>query len=139
MTVRWDQAKVERAVRILVEERMRLAMITLTNEIQTKISRGQPTERSGRTLRGLDPSRPGDPPKVVTGDLRKSVRSDVTSSPTSVVGRAGATTPYARALEFGVFAKISFGPGAGLAPRPYLRPALHENFRRLVNIIGRGR
>jgi phage gpG-like protein len=65
------------------------------------------------------PSSPGEPPSLITGQLRRSVIMEP-KGPGHV--RVGATTVYARIQEFGGDAGKDHA--SHLPPRPYLRPAL---------------
>lgn len=69
-------------------------------------------------------SRPGEPPSLVTGNLRRSI---TVTGPTAVTtaswrGEVGPTAIYGRIQELGGIA----GRGAELPARPYLMPAFRE-------------
>jgi HK97 gp10 family phage protein len=67
------------------------------------------------------PSLPGNPPAPDTGNLRNSIRWEVSSEKEIVTGRVGSTQkepPYGVYLEFGT---------SVIAPRPWLRPAMRNN------------
>lgn len=67
------------------------------------------------------PSLPGNPPAPDTGNLRNSIRWEVSSEKEIVTGRVGSTQkepPYGAYLEFGT---------SVIAPRPWLRPAMRKN------------
>lgn len=68
------------------------------------------------------PSAPGEPPAMISGGLKASVRIDPPRvlGPGLVEGRVGPTKPYSRIQELGGTA----GHGAQLPARPYLKPAL---------------
>ncbi|MFI1535582.1 hypothetical protein [Streptomyces anandii] len=72
------------------------------------------------------PSAPGEPPSLVTGTLRRSIK--VTGPAPAGLGRwlaeVGPTAVYGRVQELGGTA----GHGAELPPRPYVQPA----YERLV-------
>lgn len=91
-------------------------------KIVTSLSIGQPIKTVGSNRRkvGLDPSKPGQPPRVLHGALRGSISHRVDVKGSTVDVYIGAHTPYARALELG------YKPRS-LAPRPYLRPGLRKN------------
>ncbi len=134
-TLDWNSEKIVRAAKGVVSRRMKTAMLILQGAVQRKISVGQPVVRSGKSLRGLDPSAPGRPPKVVTSRLRTSITHDVREEGNDVVGRVGTNVPYARRLEKGFFGTDSLGRNISQAARPYLLPALSENLSRLVRIL----
>lgn len=74
------------------------------------------------------PSMPGNPPAVDTGNLRESIRYEVHGEGKEVYGIVGTTqkdTPYGQYLEYGT-TKGGWG-GKGMAPRPWLRPAMIKN------------
>ena len=81
------------------------------------------------------PSRPGEPPAVMTGKLRASitheVRKGIGGDIEARIGIKGGTKPdtknYGFYLEFGY----------GTPKRPYLRPALNKNLRTIANFITR--
>lgn len=78
------------------------------------------------------PSRPGEPPRVDTGGLRRSVNHSVMVQRHRVRGFVNVDHPAARALELG------YAPG-NLAPRPYLRPALRRMQPTIISILlGKG-
>lgn len=61
-------------------------------------------------------SKPGEPPRKQTGELRASVTQEVDEA--TMTGRVGSNLKKAKALELGT--------SRGLAPRPWLRRALAE-------------
>lgn len=79
-------------------------------------------------------SRPGEFPHVDTGTLRSAIDYAVKREPGRVVllfgVRRGTATadaePYAIELEYGT---------SKMAPRPYLRPSVLRNKRKLINIL----
>lgn len=71
------------------------------------------------SLRTPTPSAPGEPPSLVTGQLRRSV---VMKPKGRAHVQVGATTVYARIQELGGDAGRNHA--SHLPPRPYLAPAL---------------
>lgn len=75
------------------------------------------------------PSAPGDPPALISGALRRSIRVRRTKNgPDVYEGRVGPTIVYGRIQELG--GQLGHNPRHGmwrrpgfLPPRPYLRPA----------------
>jgi hypothetical protein len=67
------------------------------------------------------PSRPGEPPSLVSGQLRRSVTivPAVPQGPTAWVAKVGPTAVYARVQELG-------GGRSNLPERPYLNPAVKQ-------------
>lgn len=99
-------------------------------------------------------SKPGEPPRRQSGHLGRSVSSEI--HPTLPIGRAGVTksAPYGKYLEFGTgprtiraknvksltdgksfFGRVVKHPG--IAPRPFLRPALKKSISGITTIMGR--
>lgn len=116
-------------VRRELERRLTKAAIIAETRSKQLISRGQPTKRdaSGRRV-GLDPSKPGEPPKVITGALRSNVSHEVKATRrqvTAAIGvRKGAADKYARRLELGFVGTDKAGRNVNQPPRPYLRPGI---------------
>lgn len=84
---------------------------------------------------GKNPSKPGEPPHRLIGNLVNSVSSAVDYTGRVIKGwigiREGPTEVYAAALEFGT-------KSGRLAPRPYLRRTLLDNKERIRYwLIGR--
>jgi len=122
-----DKARFKRNVKRHMERGMTRAVIFLEGVAIRKVSRGQPVKRSGKTLRGLDPSKPGEPPKVLHSDLRRSIDHEVSSSENEVAGRYGTNDEKARRLELGFVGTDKRGRSINQAARPFLRPSLLEN------------
>lgn len=97
------------------------------SKITKSISRDQPIKSVGKNRRkvGLNPSKPGRPPKVLHGTLRESLDYRVDVRKNGVDVYIGANTPYARALELGYKPR-------NLAPRPFLRPGLTKNRKGII-------
>lgn len=96
---------------------------------QTKAMLSQPGQ--GRWYGKHQASKPGDPPAVDTGRLRNSIAMDWVDARTL---RVGTGVVYAEFLELG-------DVEAGLAPRPFFRPALEATRaifkdRGLPNVVG---
>jgi hypothetical protein len=135
--VLWHGKEVgKEAARKLNVNAMRVGMM-LSGEVVRSVSRSQDVRRlASGELRGLDPSKPGERPKMVHGALRASISHRVERHGDEVSVFLGAYTPYARDLEFGVDVST---PGAFMMyPRPYLRPALAENRVRAIRMLVKG-
>lgn len=130
----------------------------LDGAVVRSLSKGQDTKRvgTGRSARlvGLQPSRPGEPPRLLHGLLRNSISYRTEIKRGSINVFIGANTPYARALEYGnpKATKRAHGSavknvtslasgmrtaGAGKA-RPYLRPALAKNREKALKRLVKG-
>jgi hypothetical protein len=77
-------------------------------------------------------SLPGDTPFVQTGTLRRSITFQRDGTKTVLVGSSlqpqGGNPSYAWMLEMG-------SPGGQLAARPYLRPAVRKNKRKILKMF----
>ena len=75
------------------------------------------------------PSLPGNPPAPDTGNLRNSIRYEIHGQNSKevygIVGSTQKDPPYGTYLEYGT-TKGGWG-GKGIAPRPWLRPAMIKN------------
>ena len=87
------------------------------------------------------PSKPGQPPAVQIGTLRSSIMTEVETRMlgTNVVGRVGpdvekiaAKVPVGTNVEYGYFLELGTSK---MAPRPFLRPALHRTRKKVVKIF----
>lgn len=109
-----------------IERNMRATTVFVRDEVKKKLNRGQPTRTlpSGSII-GLDPSKPGEPPKKITSQLQNSITTRVTTTRREIIGEVGTPLKKGFWLEFGT---------RQMAARPYLRPTIAENKRK----IGRG-
>lgn len=113
-----------------LERNMKVAVIFVRDEVKKKLNRGQPTRtlRSGSII-GLDPSSPGEPPKKITAQLMNSIRTKVIRTTRRITGLVGTNLKKGKWLEYGT---------SKMKPRPYLRPTITENRRKIGRIIARG-
>lgn len=137
-----DRSRFKRSLERYLRKRLERGLNDIVDAAIRKISRTQPVHvTSGGNVVGLAPSRPGEPPKVLTGRLRSSMTSATWRSShlgwPIVHGRFGITAdvPYAMALEFGRPGNAGNNPPP-LAPRPYLRPTYYENRKMLLKKLG---
>ena len=115
-----------------VAKNMQVATVFVRDRVKEKLNRGQPTRiTAGGTIIGLDPSLPGEPPKKITSQLQNSIRQRVVSTVNSVTGLIGSDLKKAAALELG-------NREGTLKPRPYLRPTLMEQRRKILRILAKG-
>lgn len=115
-----------------VTKNMRVATVFVRDKVKVKLNRGQPTRITpGGTIIGLDPSLPGEPPKKITSQLQNSIRQKVVKTTRSVVGLIGTDLEKGAALELG-------NRSGTLKPRPYLRPTLMEQRRKILRILAKG-
>lgn len=118
--VKWNGGTIFVSTKRDLVPRMGRVVQFLRAEVIKSINTSQPTRRSKSGNRtGLNPSKPGQPPKRVHGDLVRSITTEVTQESTAVIGRYGSTqNEKAKALEFGT---------SKMAARPFLRPPLFKN------------
>lgn len=133
----WRAAEFQASVAQKVEHGMELACAMLETEAKLSVS------ISG-DHHGGDPSAPGEPPHLQSGELRAGISHTVDAFDGQMVrGHLGvlASSPankYARRLELGFAGVDSLGRHYNQAPRPYLRPAVLRNRDRVVELIGKG-
>ena len=104
---------------LLVE---RDAKILVSRPGPTK-THGEGESVGGETIRA---SAPGEPPRKRLGLLRSSIGSEKANDSGTIM-RVGTN------LDYGFF--LEFGTKRGLAPRPWLRPALKQNRQRIRRIF----
>ena len=124
--VRWFGRKFQSETEQGLETKLDALAYELQGDIVKSMKKGN--------LSGKTPSEPGDPPAVVSSDLRDSIKWFKKSSLVRVVGSAlkpqgGQSASYALYLELGT---------RKMQKRPFLRPRLDDlNFRRkLKKILG---
>lgn len=126
--IKWNDAPVFKSTKKDIASRMGRVVQFMRAEVIKSINTSQPVHRtkSGNRV-GLDPSKPGSPPKRVHGDLVRSIVTDVKEDSTRIRGRYGSTqTGKAIGLEFGT---------KKLAARPFLRPPLLRNRKRVQRML----
>lgn len=141
MIDKWRANEVFRAFHRVVEERVGAATGFVRGEIIRSINRSQPTKSLSSGARvGLDPSREGEPPKRVEGDLVRSIVDEIIVTKRKIIGRVGSTqTKKAMRLELGFAGTDSLGRVIDQGPRPFIRPPLLENRDKIKRIITTGR
>jgi HK97 gp10 family phage protein len=131
-TLEWHQREFMAFVQQEMVRRTRNAAMFVQEQMVKSISRSQPTFRaaSGRVT-GLSPSAPGEPPKMVSRDLRNSIRHKVISTREGVIGIVGVFDPtiskQARFLEFGT---------SKMAARPFMKRAVFNHTRQIFRFLG---
>jgi hypothetical protein len=116
-----------KSVKAQMEKNMAAALIHFAGAVQRKISRTQPRKRySGKyvSYKGLDPSSPGSPPKILSAELVRSIAWEI--DPDGLSGRVGSGMKYATFLELGT---------SRMASRPFFDPVLFEESSRLEDIL----
>ncbi|MCX5285696.1 HK97 gp10 family phage protein [Streptomyces sp. NBC_00198] len=108
------EAELQRATRLATAHAAHLAEAAIKQMLTTSSHpKGTPT-----------PSAPGDPPSLVTGTLRRSikVKGPVPAGFGRWLAEVGPTAVYGRVQELGGTA----GRGSVLPPRPYVQPAFEQ-------------
>lgn len=154
VTVTWNGKEVLAKAAKRLDMNGERAGMFISGAVVRSLSKGQPAKRVGNRLVGLNPSKPGQPPRLLHGTLRASVDHRVKRERGHIDVIIGAYTPYARALELGDPKATSRAHGSAsknvtsLAsgfrtsgagkPRPYLRPALAKNKKKATQMLVRG-
>lgn len=137
--IAWYGHRVEDKTKKQIERGMHVAMRFVEGEVKKLLKVGQPTRRTAHGRVGLNPSREGEPPHVLTGRLRQSITYEVESRRYSVHGRVGTNVVYARRLELGFTGTDSRGRRYHQGQRPFLRPAIQMNKSKIINRIMGGK
>jgi len=133
--ITWNAGAVLNRTRAQVVRGMTAASSYLATEAKRLVSRPNPE--------GDDPSKPGEPPKRVSGNLEMHVLAFNVEVDRSVVRgffgvRDAEAVPYAMRLEFGFVGTDSLGRHINQEPRPFLRPTLLRNRAKIVAYLVKG-
>ena len=109
------------AAKSRMQSSVRLVRKTAIESIQRGVKTGQ-TYKKYNPKREHTASAPGQPPATDTGFLVQNITTEVRSQGKKVIGEIIASTPYAKALEFGT---------RKMAARPFLNPALRKNKKKI--------
>ena len=132
ITLKLKNKKVIQLTEEELEERMGIAAVFLRDKVKLKLNRGQPTRiTAGGNIIGLDPSKPGEPPKKVTSQYQNSIVHAVEKTKYRIMGLVGTNMKKGPALELG-------NKDGTLKPRPHFRPALRENSKAILDILAKG-
>ena len=136
--IKWHPAIVVSATKAELVKRMKGAMLIVQGDAQRRLSVGTATRRtkSGRLVAIAKADPAPTAPRALTGALRKSITHDVKTEPGAIVGRVGSNLVYARRLELGFHGTDSRGRSFNQNERPFLRPALFDNLRRVIARLG---
>lgn len=117
---------VERQVKPIIEDKLNTVRATIVEEFNApKTGREYRRPQGGR----YRASAPGEPPARLTGALLASISEpDVRHEPGALVGQIVIAAPYAGYLERGT---------GRIAPRPFVKPAIHALLQGLNRIGGR--
>lgn len=133
MSMTWKGDQAVKLINMEAGKRVDAALRFTRDKAKQVVSRAQPVriygKKAGRSRKGLDPSKPGEPPKKLTGHLRMNIRKEF--DPALVEGRVGVGTnvPYSKHLELGT---------RKMAARPWLRPTLVNNASEIRRRFGVG-
>jgi len=135
MSLTWFGDEVQRKITSCLEDNLDLAGFSTLNVLKRIVGRNQRTRGKGTRKVGLNPSRPGKPPKRVTGFLQKSYQwerqTQVTFTGgigTNIVGRLGSNLKYAKFLEIGT---------SRMKKRPHLLNSMFINKPAIIRALGR--
>jgi len=122
----WNGDEASKKIEDTMVNRLDLAGLTLMNEARELVSRDQPRAGKGATKRGLDPSKPGQSPKRVTGTLHRSIFWALDRQ--AVKGRVGTPLRYGLFLELGT---------SKTAARPWMIKAVRNKRERIRRILSK--
>ena len=125
MAMKWHGEAVQDRIDQHIGANINAALLYAQGKIITNIGRTQPRVKSGYGYRGLDPSKPGEYPKIVSADLKGSIAIDYDAG--TKTGYVGTNIKYGKDLE----AKT------GKGKRPWLRRSLMENLDKIKAKLGR--
>ena len=153
----WKLVSFLREVSTAIDAQIKARAYAAAQLIRTEMLNLLSGQREGRTYRvpgtqrTYQASRPGEPPAVMLGDLRRSVKAEnVESGFGEGEAIVGATMEYAPWLEFGtgragaakqqedVPEGYVHGPKPGMAPRPFLRPAIEHTREQVRRVLEGG-
>ena len=114
-----------------LSKNLELAAIHLVEKIKQALNRTQPYARSkgkkGVWYKGQDPSKPGESPKKIRGDLQRSIAYAMSADRKEAY--VGTNIDYGFYLEVGT---------SRVAPRPFLRSTLLAEQATIAKIISTG-
>jgi HK97 gp10 family phage protein len=130
MSLRWYGDKVTNKFQRQVRRNVTDACLVVESTAKGLMGRGGRTEsgEAGEKAQKINSyhSKPGEPPRVQTGTLRRSITHEI--HPILPIGRVGTNVKYGKFLEFGT---------RRMAPRPWLRLALAKSRDKIKRIMGR--
>ncbi len=139
--IEWHGERVMGKLRAQLTRGLKSTARKLQTHTRRLVSRTQPIiiTANGRA-RGMNPSKEGEPPKIVTRQLRRGIRTRVESSKKVirvVLGVIGPASAYALRLERGYVGADSLGRVFVQGPRPYLSRAAKET-KGMFDALGGG-
>lgn len=91
--------------------------------------------RKKKSRIGHVPSKPGQPPAVFTGALRRSITYNVVVVGHNIILRVGTNIKYARRLEWGFIGRDKLGRNVRQLPRPWLYPAYRRQKDKIIKLL----
>lgn len=128
MAMKFYGTQVKAKAHGMMDSRIEAACIYLKNKARESLSRSQPTAGTGAFKRGLDPSQPGEYPKIVTGSFRRNVNHEYDRK--THTGRVGTNDKRGMWFELGT---------VKMTRRPWLSLLLKQYGQEAKNIIETGR
>lgn len=98
-TVVFFGQRIKKEINSIIGKRVKAATIYFSGQLKKEVSRKQATRGTGLRKRGLNPSAPGNFPKMVSGRFRSSIAWEYDKD--RKVGRVGSDSIVAFWLEFG--------------------------------------
>ena len=125
--LKWNVAPLKRESNEKMQEVITKGTLEIHNRITRKVSAGQSVRRTkSGGLIGLNPSKEGEAPKVVSGRYKQSFAFDIVRSQRQIIGRTGTNQKQARRLELGFVGVDSKGRRISQGPRPHMMNSLRE-------------
>ena len=137
MPMKWYGGLVNAQFKQAIRERLEIAGQIVEAEAKGimklggRSSTGTNIDEAGNTISesnmakvGTYRSKPGEPPRVQTGTLRRSITHEM--DPTLPIVRIGSGVKYGLYLEMGT---------DKMAPRPFLRPALVKSKKKIIALF----
>lgn len=123
----WHGTKALDITHSMLAGRIERAADELHKYIKRQSSRVQPIAVYNGVKYGLNPSKPGEYPKVVTTEFRKSIMHEFDRA--SMTARIGSNLRYSIDLQLGT---------SKLRPRPWLSRGVQEMRGRIISILVNG-
>ena len=133
MTMKWNGGQAVSLINAEVGKRVDAAARVLRDRAKELVSRGQPVriygKAAGRSRKGMEPSKPGEPPKIVTAHLRLNIKKEYSRTLLEARVGVGTNVPYGKWLELGT---------RTIAARPWLSAAVYQSAGELHRRFGIG-
>ena len=113
----------------------RIGMLIVSTAVR-KVNIGQKVRRakSGRLV-GLQPSKPGKPPRTLSGRFKQSITHVVERQVGTMRLKVGSNVSYARRLELGFVGRDKRGRNVSQAARPWLRVSVQQVWKKIGEIM----